>query len=235
MSGSEHGNGNPGAKPGSDPAYSGAKAGTAGAMAPFGGSGFKESPFVPSGAMSALLAANWWAVALRGIFGILFGILALLMPGVTIAVLILWFAAYMLVDGVFAIASGIRAGVAGGRWGALIVEGVVDLIAGAIAFLLPAATLLAFVWICAAWAIISGVLLLSAMFRLHPAHGKWLMALGGVVSVAWGVLLFIEPISGAIVLTWWLGIYAILFGAALLAFAFRLRRRRQTGPIDATA
>lgn len=186
--------------------------------------------FAPSGMMSAFLAANWWAVALRGVFGILFGILALLLPGVTLLALIYWFAAYMLVDGVFAIASGIRAGIAGGRWGALIIGGVVDFIAGAIAFLWPGATLLALVWICAAWAIVSGAFLLSAVFRLHASHGKWWLALGGVISVVWGILLFIEPISGAIVMTWWLGIYAILFGAALLALSFRLRHHHRVAP-----
>src|SRR6185437_12108517 len=162
------------------------------------GAGF----FAPSGVMSRFLAANWWAVALRGVFGILFGILALLLPGATLLALIFWFAAYMLVDGVFAIASGIRAGVAGGRWGALIFEGVVDFIAGAIAFLWPRETLLILIWICAAWAIVSGIFMLSAVFRLHASHGKWWLALGGVISVVWGILLFIEPITGAVVMTW---------------------------------
>ncbi|MGH3026635.1 MAG: HdeD family acid-resistance protein, partial [Gaiellaceae bacterium] len=164
MSGGDQGN--HGTTPTPDPGYSGAKAGTMGTLAPSAIGAPKGGFFAPSEMMSTFLAANWWAVALRGVFGIFFGILALAMPGVTIAVLILWFAAYMLVDGVFAIVSGVRAGVAGGRWGALIVEGIVDLVAGAIAFLLPAATLLAFVWVCAAWAIVSGVLLLSAVFRL---------------------------------------------------------------------
>jgi uncharacterized membrane protein HdeD (DUF308 family) len=116
----------------------------------------------------------------------------------------------------------------------LILEGIVDLIAAAIALLAPIATLLAFVWLSGAWAIVSGVLLLAAVFRLRRTHGKWLMAIGGVASVVWGILLFIAPIPGAVVLTWWLGAYALIFGVAMLILAFRLRRYRSTEPSGVT-
>src|SRR6266404_980067 len=89
--------------------------------------------FGESGPMSALLAENWWAIALRGVFGILFGIIALLMPGITIEAFVLLFAAYMLVDGIFAIVAGVRAAAHHERWGALILQGILDLIAAAIA------------------------------------------------------------------------------------------------------
>src|SRR4051794_34350351 len=86
-----------------------------------------------SSAMSALLAQNWWAVALRGAFAVLFGFVALFLPGVTIASLVLLFAAYMLVDGVFAIVSAVRAAAHHERWGLLVLEGVCDIAAGAVA------------------------------------------------------------------------------------------------------
>jgi uncharacterized membrane protein HdeD (DUF308 family) len=159
----------------------------------------------------------------------------LAMPGVTIAALILWFAAYMIVDGIFAIVAGVRAALKHERWGMLILEGVVDLIAGAIALLAPIATLLAFVWLSGAWAIVSGVLMLAAVFRLRRTHGKWLLAIGGVASVVWGILLFIAPIPGAVVMTWWLGAYALIFGVAMLVLAFRLRRYRSTAPSGVAA
>jgi uncharacterized membrane protein HdeD (DUF308 family) len=183
--------------------------------------------FTESEMMSALLAQNWWAIALRGVLGIVFGIIALLMPGVTIAALVLWFAAYMLVDGIFAIVAGVRAAARHERWGALIFEGIVDLIAGAIAVFMPIATILAFVYLNAAWAIVSGVLMLVAVFRLSPTHGKWLLALAGIFSVIWGVLVAIAPIAGALVMTLWLGAYALVFGVALLALGLRLRRERE--------
>ena len=213
-----------------DPAYAGAKAGTFTEVpAPAARSSFE------SAAMSSLLARNWWAVALRGVFGILFGIFALAVPGITIAVLLLWYAAYMFVDGVFGIVSAVRAATRGERWAALILEGIVDLAACAIALLLPIATVVAFVWLTGAWAIVSGALMLSALFRLRPTHGKWLLGLGGIISVIWGVMLFLWPITGAVVLTWWVGAYAILFGAAMLALAFRLRSRHPSSMVAADA
>jgi uncharacterized membrane protein HdeD (DUF308 family) len=216
-----------------DPAYSGAKAGTFGAtgygVAPGAGGGI----FAESDRMSALLAENWWAIAIRGVCGILFGLMALFLTGPTIAALVLLFAAFMLVDGIFAIVAGIRAARHHERWWPLILEGIVDLIAGAIAFFVPIATVLAFVWLTAAWAIVSGALMLAGVFRLRQAHGKWWLGLGGIISVAWGILLAIAPIAGAVVLTWWLGAYAIVFGVALLVLAFRLRERRHDAPSGA--
>ena len=183
-------------------------------------------------AMSARLAENWWAVALRGVVAILFGIIALVMPGVTILALTLLFAAYMLADGVLAIVAAIWAARHHERWGWLVLEGVADLIAGAIALLMPIITVLVFIYVMAFWAIVSGVLLVVAAFRLHPLHGRWLMIIGGVVSAIWGVLLLISPLTGAVVLTWWMAGYALFFGGALIALGFRLRARRHSPPVS---
>ena len=110
-----------------------------------------------SDAMSAQLARNWWAIALRGAFAILFGIAALLLPAVTLAALVLLFAAYMLADGVLAIIAAVGAARRHERWGWLAFEGIADLIAGAIAFFWPLITVLAFVFLMAIWAIVTGV------------------------------------------------------------------------------
>ena len=107
----------------------------------------------------------------------------------------------------------------------MILEGIVDLIASAIAFFWPLATVLAFVYLMGAWAIVSGAVLLSGAFRLRLAHGRWVMAFGGIVSIVWGIILLLWPFTGALVLTWWMGGYALFFGGALLVLAFRLRRR----------
>jgi uncharacterized membrane protein HdeD (DUF308 family) len=209
----------------SDPGYEGAKPGalTADAWHRFDGTGSGVSVI---DTMNARLADNWWAIALRGVFAILFGLVALLLPGVTLNALVLLFAAYMLVDGIFDIVAAVRAAAHQERWGWLVLEGVVDLLAGAIALVWPLITILAFVLLLAAWAVVSGVSLTTAAFRLHASHGRWLMVLSGVVSVAWGILLAIWPIVGAVVLTWWIGAYAIVFGVLLLILAFRLRGRR---------
>jgi uncharacterized membrane protein HdeD (DUF308 family) len=177
--------------------------------------------------MSNRLAQNWWAIALRGVFAILFGIAALVMPGAALLAFVLLFAAYMLVDGVLAIISGVRAAQRHERWGWLIFEGILDLIAGGIAVVWPLITIVAFVFLMGAWAIVSGALLFGASFRLHIPHGRWLMALAGAVSVIWGILLIVWPLIGAVVLTWWIAAYALFFGVALLVLAFRLRGRRR--------
>jgi uncharacterized membrane protein HdeD (DUF308 family) len=228
MSTDKGGSPGPGGSPG-DPGYQGAKPGamTAEDWGLFGASG---DAFMRNNAMSAALARNWWAIALRGVFAILFGLIALFLPGVTLASLVLLFAAYMLVDGVFAIVAAVRAARRHERWGLLVFEGIADFAAGAIAFFWPLATILAFVYLMGAWAIVSGVLLWAAAFRLNLVHGRWLMALSGAISVIWGFLLLFWPFTGAIVLTWFMGGYALFFGVALLVLAFRLRRYRNVAP-----
>jgi uncharacterized membrane protein HdeD (DUF308 family) len=178
-------------------------------------------------ALSEVLADSWWAVGLRGILGILFGLICLLTPGVAVEVFVILFSAYMLVDGVFAIISGIKAARNGERWGLLILEGIVDLAAGVVAFLWPAITLVALIWIIAVWAVVSGVLMLSAAFTLNIDHGRWWLALGGIASIIFGILLVVEPLIGAVVLTLWIGAYALVFGVFLLVVAFQLHSRKE--------
>ncbi|HKD24059.1 MAG TPA: HdeD family acid-resistance protein [Rhizomicrobium sp.] len=178
--------------------------------------------------MESILAKNWWAVAIRGVLGILFGLIAFWHPLVTILSLVIVFAAYAICDGIFAIVAAVRAARANERWWPFVLEGLVSIAAGVLAFIWPHITVLVFVIMIAVWAIITGVLMLSAAFRLGPDRGRWWFALGGVASLAWGVLLFIAPFMGAVVLTWWIGAYAFVFGIALLIAAFRLRSLRSS-------
>ncbi len=175
--------------------------------------------------MTALLARNWWAMMIRGVLAILFGVIALATPVAAIAGLTLLFAAYMLVDGVLAIIAGVRAAAHHERWMVLVLEGVLDLVIAVIAFERPVLTVVVFVLLIGAWAVVTGILLMVAASRLHATHGRWLMALSGLVSTIWGVLLLLDQEVGAVVLTWWLGAYAILFGIALISLSFRLRNR----------
>jgi uncharacterized membrane protein HdeD (DUF308 family) len=177
-------------------------------------------------AMSALLAQNWWAVALRGVFAILFGLIALFSPGATLLTLVLFFSAYMLVDGVTGIVSGVRAAQRHERWGLLVLEGVLNILVGILAFAWPGLTVLAFVTMLAVWSIVTGILMVVAAFKLTQMHGCGWMVFSGIVSVLFGVALIIAPLVGAIVLAWWLGVYAIAFGTALLVLGFKLKARR---------
>jgi uncharacterized membrane protein HdeD (DUF308 family) len=176
-------------------------------------------------AMSAVLARNWWALAIRGVLAIAVGLTALVLPGATMLALVLLFAAYMLVDGVFAIIAAIRAARQHERWGVLVLAGVADIVAGVLAVIWPGLTVLAFVLLVAAWAIVTGCLALVAGFRLNLDHGRWWLVLAGAASVIYGVLLIVAPMIGALVLTWWFGAYTLVLGVALLVLGFRLKAR----------
>jgi uncharacterized membrane protein HdeD (DUF308 family) len=181
-------------------------------------------------AMSALLAQNWWAVALRGVFAIIFALIAFFSPGATLLSLALFFSAYMLVDGVFGIVSGVRAASNHQRWGLLVLEGILNILVGVIAFLMPGLTVLFFVTMVAVWSLITGVLMIVAAFKLNPAYGRGWLIVSGLVSVLFGVALLVAPLVGAVVLTWWLGAYALAFGVSLLVLAFKLKGRKDGSP-----
>jgi uncharacterized membrane protein HdeD (DUF308 family) len=177
-------------------------------------------------AMCALLAQNWWATLIRGIAAILFGLAALFFTGPAILSLVLVFAVYALLDGVFGILAAVRAARRNEHWAMLLLGGIVSLIAAAAAISMPGIAALVFVFLVAAWCIATGVFSLIAAFRLKGDHGQFWLGLGAVISIIFGVLLFIAPETGAVVLTWWVGIYAAVFGVSLVVLAFRLRSHR---------
>jgi uncharacterized membrane protein HdeD (DUF308 family) len=182
---------------------------------------------------AASLARNWWVLALRGALAILFGIVALLLPGAVLLSLALLFGAYLFVDGILAIVAAVRAAQRHARWGMLLLEGVLNIVMGAISLLIPVSAVFAFVLITAAWSVLTGAAMLSGAFRLPADHGRWWMALSGIVSLLFGVALVLAPALGALVLTWWFGGYAIAFGLFLLVLAFRLRAQRAGGALQA--
>jgi uncharacterized membrane protein HdeD (DUF308 family) len=177
----------------------------------------------PFDRLGAALARNWWLIGLRGLLGVVFGVIALIMPIATILALVLLFSAYMLVDGVFAIYAAVRAAQQREHWGLLVLQGIASIAAGVIAFLWPGITILAFVLLIAAWSIVSGALLLAAAFQTEAA--RWWLVVGGIAALVYGALMIVAPLVGAIVLTWWLGAYALVFGIALIVLAFKLRSR----------
>jgi len=180
------------------------------------------------------LARHWWVIGLRGLAAIVFGILAFAWPGMTLIVLVFLFGAYALIDGVVSLAGALRAIQARERWGVLVLEGLVGIGAAGVTAFWPAITALALVYIIAAWAIITGVLEISAALRLRQyIRGEWLLALGGIASVIFGFLVMIAPIAGALVIALWFGAYALLFGVLMVALGLRLRSSqhlRLSGP-----
>ena len=171
------------------------------------------------------LAQNWWALVIRGVAGVLFGIGALVWPPAAVAALVLLFGAYALVDGIFNIVAAVHAPREGRRWGWLMVSGVIGIATGLITFFFPGITALALVVLVASWSVVTGVAEIVAAIRLRKQiRHEWLWILSGLLSVAFGVLLFLLPAAGAVALAIWIGAYMLVFGALLIAFGVRLRR-----------
>ena len=180
------------------------------------------------------LARYWWTLALRGALAAIFGVVALIWPDITLRVLVLLFGFYVLVDGLMALAAVLVGGRQADNRLAWLVEGVAGVAAGVCAFLWPGITALVLLYLIAAWAVATGLLEVAAAVILRrELRGEWLLALGGIVSVVFGIYLVVRPEEGAIAVVWVIGLYAILFGVALLALAVRLRqlsRRIGTSP-----
>jgi uncharacterized membrane protein HdeD (DUF308 family) len=173
-----------------------------------------------------VLSRNWWALALRGILAVLFGLAAFFLPGITLTVLILLFGAFALVDGIFAIVAAVRAEGHDARWWLLLAEGVLGVLAGIVAFIWPGLTALALLYLVAAWAIVTGILKVVGAIRLRQEiEGEWALILSGVLSVIFGVLLAVMPGVGILALLWLIGAYAVVFGVLLIILAFQVRNR----------
>lgn len=176
------------------------------------------------GLLAASLARNWWAIALRGVAAIVFGILAFVMPGVTVAALLLLYGSYALVDGIFNVIAAISGHSGARSWWALLLAGLASIAAGVVTFFMPGLTALALVYVIAAWAIVRGVLEIAAAVRLRKViTNEWWLGLSGGLSIAFGALLMLAPGAGALALVLWIAGYAVIVGALLVALGVRLR------------
>ena len=170
------------------------------------------------------LARNWWTIAIRGAAAILFGIMALLLPDLALETLVLLFGVYALVDGLFSIFGAVRAAQQRRKWWTLLIVGVAGLGAGVVTFVWPDITAIALLYLIAAWAIVRGVFEVVAALQLRQhIRNELLLILSGILSVAFGVIIAVDPGAGALALVWVIGFYAILAGLLLLGVAWRLR------------
>ncbi len=177
-------------------------------------------------ALLGALAENWWLLLLRGIAAIAFGFLAFFWPGLTLLTLIFLWGAYAIVDGVFALWSVIsgKGGEMQSRWWLAIV-GLSGVIAGILAFAWPGITGLILLFFIAGWAIATGVFQIVGAIRLRKEiEGEWLLVLGGLLSIAFGVLLIVWPGVGALAVAWVIAWFAIAIGCIYIALAFRLKK-----------
>jgi uncharacterized membrane protein HdeD (DUF308 family) len=170
------------------------------------------------------LAKNWWMLLLRGIAAIIFGGLALAWPGITLVTLILFYGAFVLVDGVLAIVAAITGGAPAPRWWLAIV-GLLGIAAGLLTFLMPGVTAIVLLYFIAGWAIATGAFQIIGAIRLRKEiDNEWLLILCGIISVLFGVAMMLSPGAGALALIWVIGSYAIVIGVLLVVLSFRLKK-----------
>lgn len=173
--------------------------------------------------MDTLLTRNWWAVGLRGLAALIFGILALIFPGTAVLALVLVFGFYALVDGILTIYLAIRGREHIHNWGWLLVEGIVGVLVGILTLRWPFMTAFVLLYFIAAWAIITGIMEIFEAIELRRViRNEWLLILSGIISVIFGLILIIFPGAGTIGIIVVIGIYAIIFGILLLVLAWQL-------------
>ncbi len=176
------------------------------------------------------LSQNWWLVILRGIFGILFGLAAFVWPAITWLTLIVMFGIYAIVDGLVAIITGLSRTKDSPRWWTFLLEGLISIGAGVVALIWPGLTSLVLVYMIASWAVITGILEIVAAIRLrNEITNEWMLGVGGLVSIALGVLLFLRPVAGGLAIIWTIAAYALIFGVLLVVLGFRRRNWRAPG------
>ena len=186
----------------------------------------RQSPIGLGSAMVHALAKNWWLLLLRGVAAIIFGVLAFAWPGLTLLTLILFYGAFALADGVLAIIAAITGGAPAPRWWLAIV-GLLGIAAGLLTFLMPGVSALVLLFFIAGWAIATGVMQIIGAIQLRKEiDNEWLLILGGVISVLFGVAMMVAPGAGALALVWVIAIYSVITGVMLVALAFRLEEAR---------
>ncbi len=174
--------------------------------------------------MLALLARNWWLIALRGALFVLFGLMAFLWPGLSLLTLVILYGVFAFVDGIVALAAAIKGRGVGGPTGWLVFVGIAGVVAGIATLLWPGLTALALLYLIAGWSVVMGLFEIVGAIRLRKEiDNEWWLVLGGVLSVLFGVILIGRPGAGALALIWMIGAWAIIVGVTLLALAFRLR------------
>ena len=179
--------------------------------------------------MLPTVSGNWGALAVRGVAAVLFGLTALIWPGLTLAVLIILYGAYAVVDGVFAIVAGLRAGSGTRRW-LLLAEGALGILIGLVALFWPGVTAVVLIYLITFWAIFGGILrIFGAVLLRREIDNEWTMALSGVLWVLLGIVLAVSPSAGVVYLAWLIGFFALGAGVMLLVLAFRVRGQGTTG------
>jgi uncharacterized membrane protein HdeD (DUF308 family) len=175
--------------------------------------------------MFRIYGRYWWSFLLRGTLATLFGLIAIFLPGITLEMMIIFLGAFLVVDGVVSSYVSLRGRGRGLNWGVLLLEGILGIAVGVFTLIWPGITVLAIVLLVALWAMVTGVLeIIAAVSLRNEIQGEWLLGLSGILSILFSVILFVNPGIGAVTLIWLIGIYAIVFGVAMIFLGLRLRK-----------
>ncbi|MBZ0304252.1 MAG: HdeD family acid-resistance protein [Anaerolineae bacterium] len=181
--------------------------------------------------MLTSLSKNWWLFLIRGILAIAFGLLTLLAPALTLVLLVAFFGAYAIVDGAAAIFTSFSSRASDPRWWMHLLEGSVGVVAGLIALFWPEIAAVTLLLVIAAWSVLTGITEIMSAIRLRKEiDNEWWLGLSGLLSVVFGIYVFLFPGAGALALAWLIGFYAIFFGATFIGLALRLRQHHQSTP-----
>jgi uncharacterized membrane protein HdeD (DUF308 family) len=177
--------------------------------------------------MIETLKRHWWVPVIRGIAAIVFGIIAFVYPGITVATLVLFFGAWVLIDGIFRVVGAIGHRASDPDWGWHIVIGIVGIIVGLLTFHAPQITALALIIYIAAWALMIGATEIAFAIKLRrEIKGEWFLILMGLASIVFAILLLWNPIAGAAAVIWLIAWYAVVLGILAIFFGFRLKALR---------
>jgi uncharacterized membrane protein HdeD (DUF308 family) len=179
--------------------------------------------------MLELLARNWGLVALRGVFALVFGLLTLFRPDISLFALLLLFGSYALVDGVASVATALANRRDEPFWGALLLGGLAGIVIGGLTLFMPGNTARVLLYFIATWALLIGVAEIVAAVTLRKEiQREWFLGLAGVLAIVFAVVLFLFPGAGALAMTLWIGAYAAVAGVLLIALGVELRRWGRT-------
>ncbi|MTH77665.1 HdeD family acid-resistance protein [Paracoccus aestuariivivens] len=172
-----------------------------------------------------LMAANWWLILLRGIAAILFGIVTLIWPGLTVFALLLVFGAYAIFDGALTLVTAFQRRNSDERWWAWALDGLLSITIGVMALFWTGPTALAFIIWMAIWGVIAGIFRIVAAIRLrNEIDGEWALGLSGLLLLIWGILMATLPAAGLLSIAWLIGTFALLIGISLIVLSFHLRK-----------
>ncbi len=175
--------------------------------------------------MFRIYGKYWWLFLFRGVLATIFGLVALFLPGITLKVMTILLGAFLVVDGLTSFLVSVRGRGKGLHGGALLLEGLAGIIVGVLTFIWPGITVLALVLIVGFWAMVTGVLeIIAAVALRHEIEGEWLLGLSGIVSILFSAILFVQPGVGAVAIIWMIGVYALVFGLAMIFLGLRLRK-----------